>query len=82
METAARSDSIVRFGDFELNLRTRELFKSGSRLRLRGQPVEVLAILVQNPGDLVTRETQCFADPFQAPPWRVAPAEPVPGRDR
>jgi TolB-like protein/DNA-binding winged helix-turn-helix (wHTH) protein/Tfp pilus assembly protein PilF len=57
METAARSDSIVRFGDFELNLRTRELFKSGSRLRLRGQPVEVLAILVQNPGDLVTRET-------------------------
>jgi hypothetical protein len=33
-------------------------------------------------GDLVTRETQCFADPFQAPPWRVAPAEPVPGRDR
>jgi SnoaL-like domain len=31
---------------------------------------------------LVTHETQYFADPFQAPPWRAALAEPVPGRDR
>ena len=56
METTTRSDSIVRFGDFELNLRTRELYKGGSRLKLRGQPIDVLAILVQHPGDLVTRE--------------------------
>src|SRR6516164_9609080 len=33
-------------------------------------------------GDLVTHETQYFADPFQAPPWRAALAEPIPGRDR
>jgi hypothetical protein len=32
--------------------------------------------------DLVTHETQYFADPFQAPPWRAALAEPIPGRDR
>jgi hypothetical protein len=32
--------------------------------------------------DLVTHETQYFADPFQAPPWRAALAEPVPGRGR
>src|ERR1700693_4912755 len=32
-------------------------------------------------GDLVTHETQYFADPFQAPPWRAALAEPIPGRD-
>ncbi len=33
-------------------------------------------------GGLVTHETQYFADPFQAPPWRAALAEPLPGRDR
>ena len=32
--------------------------------------------------DLVTHETQYLADPFQAPPWRAALAEPVPGRGR
>ena len=30
-------------------------------------------------GDLVTHETQYFADPFQAPAWRAALAEPIPG---
>jgi hypothetical protein len=30
---------------------------------------------------LATRETQYFADPFQAPAWRAALAEPIPGRD-
>lgn len=57
METSTRSESVVRFGNFELNLRTRELFKDGVKLRIRGQPMDVLAILVQHPGDLVTRET-------------------------
>ena len=33
-------------------------------------------------GDRVTHETQYFADPFQAPDWRAALAEPIPGRDR
>ena len=33
-------------------------------------------------GDLVTHETQYFADPFPAPAWRAALAEPIPGRDR
>jgi hypothetical protein len=32
--------------------------------------------------DLVTHETQYFADPFQAPARRAASAEPIPGRDR
>jgi len=32
--------------------------------------------------DLVTHETQYFADPFQAPSSRAALAEPIPGRDR
>ena len=33
-------------------------------------------------GDLVTHETQYFADPFQAPASRAALAEPIPGRDQ
>src|SRR4051812_39819748 len=57
METTPRSDSVVRFGNFELDLRTLELFKNGSRLKIRGHPVDVLAILVQHGGELVTRET-------------------------
>jgi hypothetical protein len=32
--------------------------------------------------DLVTHETQYFADPFQAPAWRAALAEPIPATDR
>jgi hypothetical protein len=32
--------------------------------------------------DLVTHETQYFADPFPAPAWRAALAEPIPDRDQ
>jgi Tol biopolymer transport system component/DNA-binding winged helix-turn-helix (wHTH) protein len=46
----------VRFGAFEADLRTRELWKFGIRIRLGGQPFEVLAILLGKPGELVTRE--------------------------
>lgn len=46
----------VRFGLFELNLRTGELRKSGVRVRLAGQPLTVLERLVERPGDLVSRE--------------------------
>jgi hypothetical protein len=33
-------------------------------------------------GGLVTHETQYFADPFEAPAWRAALAEPLPGHER
>jgi DNA-binding winged helix-turn-helix (wHTH) protein/tetratricopeptide (TPR) repeat protein len=46
----------VSFGVFEFDLRTGELRKAGSRVRLSGQPVTVLARLVERPGELVTRE--------------------------
>jgi TolB-like protein/DNA-binding winged helix-turn-helix (wHTH) protein/Flp pilus assembly protein TadD len=46
----------VRFGVFDFDLRTGELRKAGARVRLSGQPVTVLARLVQRPGELVTRE--------------------------
>lgn len=46
----------VRFGAFEADLRTRELRKNGVRLKFTGQPFHVLAILLERPGELVTRE--------------------------
>src|SRR5438270_4320494 len=46
----------LRFGVFDLNIRTRELRKSGSRVRLQEQPFRVLAVLLERPGDMVTRE--------------------------
>ena len=46
----------LRFGVFEVNLRAGELRKQGVRVRLSGQPFQVLAILIENPGEVVTRE--------------------------
>ena len=47
---------IVRFGTFEADLGTRELRKSGVRIKLHGQPFEVLAMLLERPGEAVPRE--------------------------
>lgn len=47
---------IIRFGPFEADLHTRELRKHGLKLKLQEQPFQVLAILLQHPGELVTRE--------------------------
>jgi len=55
METAALSER-VRFGAFEFDTCTRELYKHELKLKLQGQPVEVLALLLARPGELVTRE--------------------------
>ena len=46
----------ARFGPFEVNLHTHELWKFGTRVKLVGQPFEILAVLVRRPGELVTRE--------------------------
>jgi TolB-like protein/DNA-binding winged helix-turn-helix (wHTH) protein len=46
----------IRFGVFELDLRSGELQKQGRKIRLEGQPVQVLICLLENPGELVTRE--------------------------
>ena len=55
-ETSARSQSVVRFGVFELDLRLGELRKSGVRLTLQQQPLLLLSVLLEKPGELVTRE--------------------------
>jgi cholera toxin transcriptional activator len=52
-QTATR---IFRFGPFELDEATGELRKFGIRIKLHAQPVQVLVMLLQRPGELVTRE--------------------------
>jgi len=45
-----------RFGPFELDAQCRQLRKDGVGLKLQGQPVQILEILLEKPGQLVTRE--------------------------
>jgi eukaryotic-like serine/threonine-protein kinase len=47
---------LVRFGVFEADLRAGELRKNGLKIRLAGQPFEVLAMMLERPGEVVTRE--------------------------
>ena len=56
MSHPAQAPGIRRFGAFEINLQSGEVRKHGMRLRLSGQPFQVLAVLVERPGELVTRE--------------------------
>lgn len=46
----------ARFGPFEVDLHTREFWKFGTRLKLVGQPFEILSVLLGRPRELVTRE--------------------------
>jgi DNA-binding winged helix-turn-helix (wHTH) protein/tetratricopeptide (TPR) repeat protein len=55
MESTVRAHR-TRFGDFEVDLRSGEVYKHGIRMKLQGQPFQVLAVLLEHPGDLVTRE--------------------------
>lgn len=47
---------LLRFGQFELDLRTGEIYKEGKRIKLQEQPCQVLALLIESPGELVSRE--------------------------
>src|SRR5262249_22110320 len=53
---AVTEKRILRFSVFEADLSTRELRKHGARVRLQDQPFQVLALLLQRPGELVTRD--------------------------
>jgi Tol biopolymer transport system component/DNA-binding winged helix-turn-helix (wHTH) protein len=50
------NDHVIRFATFEVDLRAGELRKNGLKLRLSGQPLQVLSILLEQPGAVVTRE--------------------------
>jgi DNA-binding winged helix-turn-helix (wHTH) protein len=46
----------IRFGKFEVDPETRELFKEKRLIRLQGQPIQILLMLLDNPGRIVARE--------------------------
>ena len=50
------ANGFVRFGVFELDVRAGELRKHGIKIKLQEQPFEVLQILLEKPGEVVTRE--------------------------
>jgi TolB-like protein/DNA-binding winged helix-turn-helix (wHTH) protein/Flp pilus assembly protein TadD len=56
MQEAHQLRGPLRFGVFELDLRAGELRKNGLRVRLQEQPFQVLAMLLERPGELVGRE--------------------------
>jgi TolB-like protein/Tfp pilus assembly protein PilF len=47
---------VLRFASFELDVRSRELRKGVDRIRLQEQPFEILRLMLERPGDVVTRE--------------------------
>jgi DNA-binding winged helix-turn-helix (wHTH) protein len=51
-----KSNRFARFGVFEVDLDARELRKHGLRVKLQDQPFRVLALLIERPGEIVTRE--------------------------
>ena len=56
MKTSSSVPPTFRFGVFELDPRAGELRKKGMKIRLQGQPVEILVMLLQHPGETITRE--------------------------
>ena len=56
MSLPQNNHQIARFGVFELDFSTGELRKSGVKLRLQGQPIQVLTLLLERAGAVVTRE--------------------------
>jgi TolB-like protein/DNA-binding winged helix-turn-helix (wHTH) protein len=56
MEEEQKVHGRLRFGTFELDLRAGELRKHGLRIRLQEQPFQILAMLLEQPGEIVTRE--------------------------
>ena len=56
MSGSASASPVLRFDIFQLNLRAGEIRKHGVKLRLQGQPLQVLAVLLRRAGDMVTRE--------------------------
>ena len=56
MSAPASTSKIVQFGVFELDLQRAELRKQGIRVKLQEQPLKVLQLLLENPGQIVSRE--------------------------
>src|SRR5438270_394810 len=51
-----RPNSVVRFGTYEVSLQSGEVRKAGLRIRVQQQPIKLLEVLLEHPGEVVTRE--------------------------
>lgn len=56
MRASSPSTNAVRFGDFVADLRSGEVQKQGRKLKLQEQPFKILGMLLERPGEVVTRE--------------------------
>jgi len=56
MASQPSSPTLLKFGPFELHSQSGELQKNGIRIRLSGQPLRILLLLLERPGEVVTRE--------------------------
>lgn len=56
MGPTAKARRVFRFGEFELDAAAGELRRQGSKLKLQDQPLQILQILIQQPGEISTRE--------------------------
>src|SRR5262244_413126 len=56
MPAPASSTDRVRFGVFELDLQRAELRKNGVKVKLQEQPLKILQVLLENPGQIVSRD--------------------------
>lgn len=56
MPKPVRSANLVTFDVFEVDLRAQELYKGGRRIKMQVQPFQVLAMMLERPGEVVTRE--------------------------
>jgi DNA-binding winged helix-turn-helix (wHTH) protein/Tol biopolymer transport system component len=50
------AEDVIRFGLFELDLKGGQLSRNGTKLRLPQQPLQLLAVLLERPGEVITRE--------------------------
>ncbi|HEX2597138.1 MAG TPA: winged helix-turn-helix domain-containing protein, partial [Terriglobales bacterium] len=54
--SSSASSRILRFGPFETEVQAGELRKRGLKVRLQDQPFQILVMLLERPGELVTRQ--------------------------
>ena len=54
---SSQARNYLHFGAFHLDVERRELFKDGLRVKVQSKVIEALLVLVENPGQIITRET-------------------------
>jgi TolB-like protein/DNA-binding winged helix-turn-helix (wHTH) protein len=65
MPLETQAPDVLRFGTFEVDLRAGELRKQGVKIKLQEQPFQILTVLLQRPGELVSR------DELRSQIWRM-----------